>query len=62
MSSSFRDDLVGAIPMLRGFARSLSGNRDRAAGKREREQQPAARLKGRDRPGDRHGSVPQLPV
>ncbi len=30
MSSSFRDDLVGAIPMLRGFARSLSGNRDRA--------------------------------
>ena len=30
MSSSFRDDLVAAIPMLRGFARSLSGNRDRA--------------------------------
>ena len=30
VSSSFRDDLVGAIPMLRGFARSLSGNRDRA--------------------------------
>ena len=28
--SSFRDDLVAAIPMLRGFARSLSGNRDRA--------------------------------
>lgn len=28
--SSFRDDLVSAIPMLRGFARSLSGNRDRA--------------------------------
>ena len=30
MSSSFREDLVAAIPMLRGFARSLSGNRDRA--------------------------------
>ena len=30
MNSSFRQDLVGAIPMLRGFARSLSGNRDRA--------------------------------
>ena len=30
MSGSFRDDLVAAIPMLRGFARSLSGNRDRA--------------------------------
>ena len=30
MSSLLRDDLVGAIPMLRGFARSLSGNRDRA--------------------------------
>ena len=30
MSGSFRDDLVVAIPMLRGFARSLSGNRDRA--------------------------------
>ena len=28
--SSFREDLVAAIPMLRGFARSLSGNRDRA--------------------------------
>ena len=28
--SSFRDDLVAAIPVLRGFARSLSGNRDRA--------------------------------
>lgn len=28
--SSFRQDLVAAIPMLRGFARSLSGNRDRA--------------------------------
>ncbi len=28
--SAFRDDLVAAIPMLRGFARSLSGNRDRA--------------------------------
>lgn len=27
---SFREDLVAAIPMLRGFARSLSGNRDRA--------------------------------
>jgi RNA polymerase sigma-70 factor (ECF subfamily) len=30
VSSSFRDDLVAAIPVLRGFARSLSGNRDRA--------------------------------
>lgn len=30
MSTSFRDELVAAIPMLRGFARSLSGNRDRA--------------------------------
>ena len=30
MSYSFRGDLVAAIPMLRGFARSLSGNRDRA--------------------------------
>jgi len=28
--SSFREDLVASIPMLRGFARSLSGNRDRA--------------------------------
>ena len=28
--SGFREDLVGAIPMLRGFARSLCGNRDRA--------------------------------
>ena len=27
---SFAADLVAAIPMLRGFARSLSGNRDRA--------------------------------
>jgi len=26
----FKQDLVAAIPMLRGFARSLSGNRDRA--------------------------------
>ncbi len=25
-----RDELVGALPMLRAFARSLSGNRDRA--------------------------------
>jgi RNA polymerase sigma-70 factor (ECF subfamily) len=30
VSAGFRDDLVAAIPMLRGFARSLSGNRDRA--------------------------------
>ena len=30
MRERFRDDLVAAIPMLRGFARSLSGNRDRA--------------------------------
>ena len=30
VSYSFREDLVAAIPMLRGFARSLSGNRDRA--------------------------------
>jgi RNA polymerase sigma-70 factor, ECF subfamily len=30
VSESFRDQLVAAIPMLRGFARSLSGNRDRA--------------------------------
>jgi RNA polymerase sigma-70 factor (ECF subfamily) len=30
VSSGFREDLVAAIPMLRGFARSLSGNRDRA--------------------------------
>ena len=30
MTVSFRDELVAAIPMLRGFARSLSGNRDRA--------------------------------
>jgi len=30
VSYSFRGDLVAAIPMLRGFARSLSGNRDRA--------------------------------
>lgn len=27
---SFKKELVAAIPMLRGFARSLSGNRDRA--------------------------------
>jgi RNA polymerase sigma-70 factor (ECF subfamily) len=30
VSSSFREQLVEAIPMLRGFARSLSGNYDRA--------------------------------
>ena len=30
MNPSFRDELVAAIPILRGFARSLSGNRDRA--------------------------------
>jgi RNA polymerase sigma-70 factor, ECF subfamily len=30
VSGGFKDDLVAAIPMLRGFARSLSGNRDRA--------------------------------
>ena len=30
MSDGFKRDLVEAIPMLRGFARSLSGNRDRA--------------------------------
>jgi RNA polymerase sigma-70 factor (ECF subfamily) len=30
VTASFRDQLVEAIPMLRGFARSLSGNRDRA--------------------------------
>jgi RNA polymerase sigma-70 factor, ECF subfamily len=30
VSTSFKEDLVAAIPMLRGFARSLSGNRDRA--------------------------------
>jgi RNA polymerase sigma-70 factor, ECF subfamily len=30
VSSGFRDELVAAIPVLRGFARSLSGNRDRA--------------------------------
>ena len=30
MSTAFKEDLVAAIPMLRGFARSLSGNRDRA--------------------------------
>ena len=30
MSLSFKEELVAAIPMLRGFARSLSGNRDRA--------------------------------
>jgi RNA polymerase sigma-70 factor, ECF subfamily len=30
VSSPFTQQLVEAIPMLRGFARSLSGNRDRA--------------------------------
>ena len=30
MTASFRQQLVDAIPMLRGFARSLSGNHDRA--------------------------------
>ncbi len=30
MSASFKEQLVAAIPMLRGFARSLSGNHDRA--------------------------------
>lgn len=30
MSASFKQQLVEAIPMLRGFARSLSGNHDRA--------------------------------
>jgi RNA polymerase sigma-70 factor, ECF subfamily len=30
VSVPFRQQLVEAIPMLRGFARSLSGNRDRA--------------------------------
>jgi RNA polymerase sigma-70 factor (ECF subfamily) len=30
VSESFREQLVEAIPMLRGFARSLSGNHDRA--------------------------------
>jgi RNA polymerase sigma-70 factor (ECF subfamily) len=30
VSTPFKADLVAAIPMLRGFARSLSGNRDRA--------------------------------
>lgn len=30
MTASFRDQLVEAIPMLRGFARSISGNADRA--------------------------------
>jgi RNA polymerase sigma-70 factor (ECF subfamily) len=30
VSDGFKRDLVDAIPMLRGFARSLSGNRDRA--------------------------------
>lgn len=29
-AASFKKDLVGALPMLRAFARSLSGNRDRA--------------------------------
>jgi len=28
--TGFREDLVAAVPMLRGFARSLCGNRDRA--------------------------------
>jgi len=28
--SSLTDDLIAAVPMLRAFARSLSGNRDRA--------------------------------
>jgi RNA polymerase sigma-70 factor (ECF subfamily) len=28
--SDFKADLVSAVPMLRGFARSLCGNRDRA--------------------------------
>lgn len=30
MKNGFKDNLVAAIPMLRAFARSLSGNRDRA--------------------------------
>ena len=30
VSQSFKQQLVAAIPMLRGFARSLSGNYDRA--------------------------------
>jgi RNA polymerase sigma-70 factor (ECF subfamily) len=30
VSASFKQQLVEAIPMLRGFARSLSGNHDRA--------------------------------
>jgi RNA polymerase sigma-70 factor (ECF subfamily) len=30
LSIAFKQQLVDAIPMLRGFARSLSGNRDRA--------------------------------
>ena len=30
VSQSFKQQLVAAIPMLRGFARSLSGNHDRA--------------------------------
>lgn len=30
MTASFKQQLVEAVPMLRGFARSLSGNRDRA--------------------------------
>lgn len=30
MTATFKQQLVESIPMLRGFARSLSGNRDRA--------------------------------
>lgn len=30
MSTGFKEGLIAAIPMLRAFARSLSGNRDRA--------------------------------
>jgi RNA polymerase sigma-70 factor (ECF subfamily) len=30
VTPSFKEELVAAVPMLRGFARSLSGNRDRA--------------------------------
>jgi RNA polymerase sigma-70 factor (ECF subfamily) len=30
VSTSFKENLTDAIPMLRAFARSLSGNRDRA--------------------------------
>jgi RNA polymerase sigma-70 factor (ECF subfamily) len=30
VSNGFKEDLVAGIPVLRAFARALSGNRDRA--------------------------------